>query len=459
LTDASLRLQTCCYLVLELSLFVPGDDLRIALKLGFPASRLRWLAFWALAIPVFTYALWKLRHSLYSADPLLESYLEIAGGLVAFTFAANALVRFRGTHDRISLILAFGFVICGMIETGSSLSGYRALYSIPEAVAHVPLAWMVSRTLLALLLVAALVVEKRMPVARDPARELVAASLVVGVVAYLTSAAYFAVPAEASIHPGALLPRPWDLLPALIFLAAAIGFWRRLGEADSMLDRALCLAAALNVVCHLVVTQSQQLFDAPFAAGHFLKVLSYAIVLGGALLDNGRLFEQVSHLATSDPLTGLGNYRRLLDVLESELQRSRRSHRPFAVLLLDLDGLKKINDQYGHLTGSRALKRLGQVLRVHCRSTDTAARYGGDEFALVLPEAGREAAEVVAMRIRERLALDRHGPPISVSVGVAVYPQNGATIEKLLGSADQALYVMKEQLHQAFHLTNLAACL
>jgi len=112
-------------------LFVPGEEVRIALKLGLPASRLRWLAFWALAIPVFTYALWKLRHSHYSADPLLESYLEIAGALVAFTFAANALVRFRGTHDRISLILAFGFVICGMIETGSRLSGYCSLNSVP----------------------------------------------------------------------------------------------------------------------------------------------------------------------------------------------------------------------------------------------------------------------------------------------------------------------------------------
>lgn len=436
-----------------------GEEVRTAEKLGVSARRLRWLAFWALAIATFVYSLWKLRHSHYSADPLLESYLEIAGGLVAFTFAANALLRFRGTHDRISLILAFGFIVCGLIETGSSLSGYKTLYPVAGAAVHVPLAWMVSRTLLALLLVAALLVEKRMPMAREPAREIVAATLVVGVVAYLTSAAYFALPTEASIHPGALLPRPWDLLPAVIFLAAAIGFWRRLGEADSMLDRALCLAAALNVLSHLVATQSQLLFDAPFAAANFLKVSSYVIVLGGALLDNGRLFEQVSHLATSDPLTGLGNYRRLLDVLENELQRSRRNQRPFAVLLLDLDGLKQINDQYGHLTGSRALKRLGHVLRIHCRSTDTAARYGGDEFALVLPEAGREAAGGVATRIRERLAQDRQGPPISVSVGVSVYPENGATIEKLLGSADRALYDMKERRHTTFRMTNIAACL
>ena len=83
------------------------------------------------------------------------------------------------------------------------------------------------------------------------------------------------------------------------------------------------------------------------------------MVLGGTLLDNAQLFDQVSTLASSDPLTGLANHRRLFETLESELQRSRRTGRSFAVLLFDLDGLKKINDKYGHLTGSRAIKRLG----------------------------------------------------------------------------------------------------
>jgi diguanylate cyclase (GGDEF)-like protein len=152
------------------------------------------------------------------------------------------------------------------------------------------------------------------------------------------------------------------------------------------------------------------------------------------------VFEQVRHLAASDPLTGLANYRKLLDVLDTETERTLRTGRPFAVLLLDLDGLKKINDTYGHLVGSRALCRVADILRVHCRAIDTAARYGGDEFAVVLPEAREEEAQRVASRITETLAADQEEPPISASVGASVYHGEGERVEKLLKEADQNLY-------------------
>src|SRR5437588_952086 len=154
---------------------------------------------------------------------------------------------------------------------------------------------------------------------------------------------------------------------------------------------------------------------------------------------------QARLLAVTDPLTGLGNYRRLLDVLHAEIERSGRTGRPFAVLLLDLDGLKKINDCYGHLAGSRALCRVGEVLRLFCRAIDTAARYGGDEFAVVLPETDARAAGLVASRIRNRLATDSEQPPLSASIGVAAFPQDGETIEALLETADRELYRMKSR--------------
>jgi len=183
-------------------------------------------------------------------------------------------------------------------------------------------------------------------------------------------------------------------------------------------------------------------------------------VLSGALLDQARLFEQVRSMAISDPLTGLANYRRLISVMEAELDRSRRTQRPFTVVLLDMDGLKIINDHYGHLTGSRALVRLGKILHNHSRAIDTPARYGGDEFALVLPEAGKNVASRVVSRIRERLAAETEPPALSVSAGVAAFPEDGDTPEKLLGAADRALYAMKHRSGSSVqNLTRIAACL
>jgi diguanylate cyclase (GGDEF)-like protein len=147
----------------------------------------------------------------------------------------------------------------------------------------------------------------------------------------------------------------------------------------------------------------------------------------------------------TDSLTGLGNYRRVLDVLRAEIERSGRTGRPFAVLLLDVDGLKDINDRYGHLAGGRALCRVGDVLRLLCRAIDTAARYGGDEFAVILPETNASAAARVASRIRERIATDTAQPALSASIGVAVYPRDGETIEGLLQKADYEMYAMKSR--------------
>jgi diguanylate cyclase (GGDEF)-like protein len=157
------------------------------------------------------------------------------------------------------------------------------------------------------------------------------------------------------------------------------------------------------------------------------------------------LEDQLRHQASSDSLTGLSNHRRLFEVLQAEISRSNRTSREFSLILLDLDGLKEINDKYGHGTGDRALCRLGQILRDCCRSLDTAARHGGDEFALVLPETGMAAATLVAQRICDLLAKEAEQPALSVSLGIASHPKDAGTIGTLLYVADRALYAMKDK--------------
>lgn len=422
--------------------------------------RFRLILLGSIATIAYCVFLWTLRSSSYHSDPLFDTYLEMAGSLIAFTFAANAIIRFRGTRDRITLILAFGFIVAGLIEVGTSMSFYRnATLVLPSGSDQISIGWLAGRTLLGILLLAALVVERRIPISRDPGKEMAGASLIVGAAAYLTSVFYFTLPSAPQVHPGALVPRAWDLLPAVIYVAATAGYGWRLRRANAALDSALLVAAGLNVICHITMSESQRLFDAPFTLANLFMVLSYVVVLGGTLLDNVQLFDQVSHLAASDSLTGLANHRKLFEVLESEVQRSRRTGRKFAVLLFDLDGLKIINDRYGHLTGSRAIKRLGSALRNSSRSIDTPARFGGDEFAVVLPESGEEEAREVASRICQRLADDNQTPSITASVGVSVYPADGTTIEKLLGAADRSLYRMKRGGRKKVRLGNVAACL
>ena len=165
--------------------------------------------------------------------------------------------------------------------------------------------------------------------------------------------------------------------------------------------------------------------------------------------DQRALEDQLRKRAASDSLTGLANYRELVDVLDGEIARSKRTEREFTLLFLDLDGLKQINDRYGHQTGSRALCRLANVLRLCCRSIDTAARYGGDEFALVLPETTAMRGTLVARRICELFAEDGEEPKLSVSIGIASYPADAETIGPLLYAADASLYLMKTQKREA----------
>lgn len=217
--------------------------------------------------------------------------------------------------------------------------------------------------------------------------------------------------------------------------------WRELflnrgsaGQADIERHEVKILAEAGKVRCLEITTATIEFEGVPSSL-----VSAYDVT------EHKKTEEQLQLLAGTDLLTRLGNYRRLVESVDAEIKRSRRTGRPFAVLLLDLDQLKGINDRYGHMIGSQALCRVADALRLHCRAIDTAARYGGDEFGVVLPETTVVAARLVASRIRNQLAADSQQPRLSVSTGVAVYPRDGERIEALLRAADYELYEMKSR--------------
>ena len=169
----------------------------------------------------------------------------------------------------------------------------------------------------------------------------------------------------------------------------------------------------------------------------------YALCVIRDITEQKRLEGELRRLVASDPLTGLGNYRALEDAFDRERKWFQRTGRSCALLLLDVDGLKAINDTYGHLAGSHALCRLADALRAECRAVDTAVRHGGDEFAVMLPDTKADGANNLARRVADRLAGDADNP-IHFSYGVAVYPQDGQTLHQLLSFADRPLYDMKK---------------
>ena len=159
---------------------------------------------------------------------------------------------------------------------------------------------------------------------------------------------------------------------------------------------------------------------------------------------------QLDVLATRDELTGLHNRRQFLVLADREWSRCRRYDMPAALLMIDVDLFKRVNDTHGHLAGSKALVEAGAIIRTSARETDVAARFGGDEFAVVLPDTGSEGAVAVANRIRDRigacqfLASDGLSVHLTASIGVSTLPDAAASAEELMRAADVAMYRVKD---------------
>jgi diguanylate cyclase (GGDEF)-like protein len=267
------------------------------------------------------------------------------------------------------------------------------------------------------------------------------------------------------------------LTPGLEAAATAIGAWvmrtgdvfsstdiradRRLARADAGVPAA---ALALPLECRggtvgaLVALDRAPSAREPRFDKATLAVLRSALEPGAIALDNAVRVQRAEALSVTDDLTQLYNSRYLSQVLRRETKRATRSGRPLSLLFIDLDGFKSINDRHGHLYGSRALVEAAAVIRASARETDIVARFGGDEFALVLPDTGSDGAVFVGERIREKIAAwsflrgDGLNISLTVSVGVATLPDAASSAEQLIQAADEAMYAVKDRGKNGIHV-------
>jgi diguanylate cyclase (GGDEF)-like protein/putative nucleotidyltransferase with HDIG domain len=194
----------------------------------------------------------------------------------------------------------------------------------------------------------------------------------------------------------------------------------------------------------LGVLSLESLREHSFSQQDVLTLQSLADQLAIAL-HNARAYQSALDQAITDGLTGLKTHRYFREALDAEWRRSARASRPFSVIMMDLDGFKRVNDQGGHLEGDRVLAAVATLLDARSRQSNVVARYGGDEFAILMPETNTEQAEVLAERLRAALEASHflHAHGVTASIGIATFPDHGPTQEEILRVADSGMYLAK----------------
>lgn len=194
----------------------------------------------------------------------------------------------------------------------------------------------------------------------------------------------------------------------------------------------------------VLYVETEKISDFPQEEILFLGTL--ADLISGAL-QNAATFQKAQEQAITDGMTGLKTHRFFMEALAGEWKRSTRAGRSFSLVLMDLDRFKFVNDFYGHLDGDLLLQRVAHILELNCRRSDIVARYGGDEFVILMPDTNSEQSHQIAAKLRSWICNDPllHDKNVTSSFGVATFPLNGSTPQELIQAADASMYLSKHQ--------------
>ena len=259
--------------------------------------------------------------------------------------------------------------------------------------------------------------------------------------------------AEAGLRRGAL-GRRLTLSGSLVGRVARTGHMTLLRDAGGDADLAPVLEDSASAVA-LPLLLADQLHGVlyvetadpkDFSEEELLLLHTLADLISGAL-HHALTLQKAHEQAVTDGLTGVKTHRFLMEALSAEWKRSTRASRPFCLLLADLDRFKFVNDFFGHLEGDLVLKRVGRILEQNCRRSDVVARYGGDEFVILMPESDIEQSQHLAEKLRACIFSDSflRGKNVTASLGIAGFPAHGSTPQELIQIADASMYLSKHQ--------------
>ncbi|OFW16295.1 MAG: hypothetical protein A3H29_16020 [Acidobacteria bacterium RIFCSPLOWO2_02_FULL_67_21] len=261
-----------------------------------------------------------------------------------------------------------------------------------------------------------------------------------------------------AFQPGVARVADWVMIEGQELMAADLSRDRRIEGQGLGTVIAFPLVCRSHTAGALIGLDPLPSAAAPSLGAAVLSLLRLLLEPAAIALDNALSVQKAEALSVTDDLTGLSNSRYLNLVLRREEKRSVRSARPLSVLFIDMDGFKEVNTHHGHLAGSKALVEVAAVIRSCARETDVVARFGGDEFSVILPDTGREGAVFVAERICARIRAFRFLEPdglavrLTASVGVATLPEVTVSAEELLRAADRAMYRVKDRGKNGIHV-------
>ena len=252
------------------------------------------------------------------------------------------------------------------------------------------------------------------------------------------------------MEPAVRAVATWVMNRSQEFLTPDLARDTRVSEARAGAVIAFPLSCRGRRLGALVALDPQVSAREPRMPESLLRAVRVLLEPASVALDNALLLKRAEALSVTDDLTHLYNSRYLNLVLRRETKRASRSGRPLSLLFIDLDGFKAVNDTHGHLFGSRALVEAAAVIRASARETDVVSRFGGDEFAIILPDTGGEGAFAVGARVRDKIAAytflagDDLAIRLTASVGVATLPDVANSAEELVQAADKAMYQVKD---------------